>query len=62
MEKVTMNNVNRVAHSDKPKENYHRALQFPSAIQSPLVSLGSLFWFHGQQTLMYIPAQTQTAD
>lgn len=41
---MTIDNVNGVMSSDKPTENHHPTLQFPSALQSFLASFSSLFW------------------
>ncbi len=49
MDQITICNVGGVAHSDKPTENYHLALQFPSAPWSFSASFSSLFWFSGPQ-------------
>ncbi len=45
-----MCNMAGVTHSDEPTGNYHPTLQFPSSLQSVLVSFSSwfttlLFWF-----------------
>ncbi len=41
---MTTCNVNGVACSDEPTENYHLTLKVPSTPQKVLASLSSLFW------------------
>lgn len=43
---MTMCNVQGVARSDEPTENYQPTLLFTSALQSALVALSLLFWFY----------------